>query len=404
MSHPASATDTGIVADGDAVSAFRAVAFGERPGRFDVTLAGDRIVDIEPSAADASSEWLALPAFVNFHAHVDRAFTASGQRPDSLAAAVAAAKAARATASVEDIRGRARRLFERSVAHGTASIRTHTDVDPVAGMRSIEGVLAAAADVADAIDVEIVAFANAAADPAADGTRGLLASAVRLGAKVIGAVPAMYERPSASATALLDLALDLGVAVDFHLDEHLDPGSTVIEHVIDATVERGLAGRVVISHACVLSMLDDSAVARIFEKMARARMILSVQPALNLYLQDRGGRSPRRRGLPPVLEALRAGVEVRFGTDNVRDGFFPFGDADPLDECYVGILGSHLESTPQSLAAICGGRSALAAGDLADVVLIPALSFDDALARRPSGRLLVRRGRIVRARSLNSGQ
>ncbi|MEP7300253.1 MAG: amidohydrolase family protein [Caldimonas sp.] len=404
MSQPASATGTGIIAGGDSVGAFRAVAFGDRPGRFDVTLAGERIVDIQPSADGAAPGWLALPAFVNFHAHADRAFTASGQRPGSLAEAVAAAKAARATASVQDIRARARRLFERSVAHGTAAIRTHTDVDAVTGMRAIEGVVAAAADMADAIDVEIVAFANAAADPADVGTRGLLAAAVRLGATVIGAVPAMCERPAASAAALLGLALDLDVAVDLHLDEHLDPGSTVVEHVVDATVERGLEGRVVISHACVLSRLDDSTLARIFEKMARARMILSVQPALNLYLQDRGAGSPRRRGLLPVLEALRAGVEVRFGSDNVRDAFFPFGDADPLDECYVAALATHLESTPRLLAATCGGRSGLAVGDVADVVLIPALSFDDALARRPSGRLLVRGCRIVRARPLNSGQ
>jgi cytosine deaminase len=125
-----------------------------------------------------------------------------------------------------------------------------------------------------------------------------------------------------------------------------------------------------------------------------------VQPALNLYLQDRGAGTPRRRGLAPVVEAVRAGVEVRFGSDNVRDWFYPFGDADPLDECRIAVLGTHLEDPDRLVAAMCGGRSALRIGDHADIVLVGADSLTDALARRPSGRVLLRSGR--RARPLPS--
>jgi cytosine/adenosine deaminase-related metal-dependent hydrolase len=92
---------------------------------------------------------------------------------------------------------------------------------------------------------------------------------------------------------------------------------------------------------------------------------------------------------------LQAGVDVRFGTDNVRDSFLPFGDADPLDEGRLGVLGAHLEEPGSLLAAMCGGRRALAVGDAADVVLVPADSLDDALARRPPGRVLVRGGRVA---------
>jgi cytosine deaminase len=380
---------------GGALRNFSGVALGDRPGSFDIELRGEKIASITPSAGDAPAEWLVLPAFVNFHTHANRSFAAPSRRPVSLADAVAASKFERAAASVDDVCARAGRLLQRAVAHGTALIRTHTDVDAATGMRDIEGVLGAAAGVADAIDVEIVAFANAAADPARVETRELLAEALRKGATLLGAVPAMYERPLASAEALLDLAADLGVQVDVHLDEHLDAAAIVLEQVVDASMERGLEGRVAISHGCVLSVLQDAAVARILDKMAAARIKLVVQPALNLYLQDRGDRSPRRRGLAPVQEALRAGVEVRFGSDNVRDWFFPWGDADPLDEAYVGALAAHIDAPEPLLAAVCGGRSGLRAGERADLVLIPARSFDDALARRPGGRLLVRRGRLV---------
>ncbi len=373
----------------------RGVALGERPGSFDISFGAGKIVSITPSGRDQPAQGLALPAFVNFHAHADRSFAAPGKRPASLADAVAAARAERVAASVSDIQARAHRFLSRSVAHGTALVRTHTDVDTAIELRAIDGVLAAAAEIGDAIDVELVAFANASADPVLRVSRDLLTAAVRRGAKIIGAVPALCERPLASAESLLDLARDLHVDVDLHLDEHLDVSSAVLEAVVDAVVRRGLEGRATFSHCCVLSVMDDATVTRVLEKMALARIVLSVQPGANLYLQDRGVGSPRRRGIPPVLQAMRAGVDVRFGTDNVRDWFIPLGDADPLDEGRLGVLGAHVEGPGELMAAMCGGRRELVVGDSADVVLIPADSFDDALARRPPGRMLVRGGRVV---------
>jgi cytosine deaminase len=387
---------TWLLSDDGGVQMLRSVALGERPGSFDLALDGGRIARIAPSRSRAPCEWLALPAFANSHAHADRAFAAPARRPGSLADAVKASRAGRATASVEDVRSRARRLFERSVVHGAASIRTHTDVDAATGLRAMEGVLAAVADMRGALDVEIVAFANAGADAARPATRDLLRQAVRLGATHLGAVPAMHEHAGRSIDAVLALAAELGVGVDFHLDEHLDAASSMLERVADATLERGLHTRVDVSHACALSVLDDAAAARILDKMARARMTLIVLPALNLYLPDRAG-GPCRRGLPPVHAALRAGVPVRFGTDNVRDWFFPFGDGDPLEAGFIGALAVQLDAGDELIAAICGGRGALREGDSADLVLLPAQSFDDALSRRPGGRVLLRRGRPVPA-------
>lgn len=372
------------------------VALGERHGCFDIGFESGRIASIAASAGNEPPRWLALPSFVNFHAHADRSFASPDARAASFKDAVAAAKADRATAGINDIRKRAQRFLSRAASHGTSRVRTHTDVDAAIGLRAIEGVLAAADAAGDAIDVELVAFANAAADPAADATRELLTAAVRRGAKLVGGVPALYDRPLASTASLLALARDLGVDVDLHLDEHLDAEAAVLESVVDAVVAHKLEGRVTFSHCCVLAVMNPAAVGRVLQKMALARITLSVQPGANLYLQDRGLGSPRRRGIAPLLDALRAGVDLRFGTDNVRDWFVPFGDADPLDEARLGMLGAHVEDRCQLMAAMCGGRRGLAVGDSADVVLVPADSFDDALARRPAGRVLIRGGRVVR--------
>src|SRR5439155_17751921 len=177
-----------------------------------------------------------------------------------------------------------------SIRHGVTRVRTHTDVDAVTGMRAIDGVLAAARDRRHAIDVEVVAFATAAADPALPQTRALLAQAVARGATVIGSVPALSADPAAALAATMQLASELGLAVDLHLDEHLEAGRMLVAKAIEITRALDLRGRVTLSHACTLSCLDLAALERVLEDMADLRIELVALPELNLYLQDRGTR------------------------------------------------------------------------------------------------------------------
>jgi cytosine deaminase len=96
-----------------------------------------------------------------------------------------------------------------------------------------------------------------------------------------------------------------------------------------------------------------------------------------------------------VRELISAGVKVRFGTDNVRDWFYPFGDGDMLETAVAGAIATHLDDPVDLTGAVCGGRPAIAEGEAADLVLIPASSFGDALARRPAGRIVFKNGRQV---------
>ena len=118
-------------------------------------------------------------------------------------------------------------------------------------------------------------------------------------------------------------------------------------------------------------------------------------PETNLFLQDRGDATPRRRGLTLVRELISAGVNVRLGTDNVRDWFFPFGDGDMLDTALFAAVSAGVDDDASLLAGLCNGRAALAPGEPADFVLVPASSIEDALARRPAGRMVFKAGRQV---------
>ena len=115
------------------------------------------------------------------------------------------------------------RLFERSVEHGVTRIRTHTDVDPVVEMRSMEGVLAAKQRMGEGLDVDIIAFSTSKNDLAEPHALDRLERAVAMGADLIGASLNASADPPRALAALFDLAERSGLGVDLHLDEHLEP-------------------------------------------------------------------------------------------------------------------------------------------------------------------------------------
>jgi cytosine/creatinine deaminase len=371
------------------------VALPGRTGAFRVTLRDGSIGTIRRGGQTGDAAWLALPGFTNLHAHADRAYTVQSFRPRSLADAVAAAAAARARFTAADVAARATRLFERSVEHGVSRIRTHTDVDPVVEMRSMEGVLTAKRRMGERLDVDIIAFSTSKNDLAEPHACERLARAVAMGADLIGASLNASTDPSRALTALFDLAEQSGLPVDLHLDEHLEPDQMLAGMVADAIIARGLQGRVTLSHLCALATLGMAAASALIEKLARAGVTVVALPAANLFLQDRGERSPARRGVTLVRELLAAGVPVRSGTDNVRDWFYPFGDGDMLETALFATVAGHLDDQAELVGAICGGRCTVAEGERADLVLLRASSFDDALARRPAERVVFKAGRQV---------
>jgi cytosine/creatinine deaminase len=359
-------------------------------GTFELDIADGQIATIRP--IDAERPRLALPAFADLHVHADRAYAGGPRPPRSLADAVELVTEVKRASTEEAVRERALRLLRRALAHGTLRVRTHVDVDELVDERALRGVLAARAELAGRVDVEIVAFGTKLCDPADDDGRRRLVSAVEGGADLVGAVPAFHANPEASIAAVLALARELGVRADLHVDETTDPSSLRLEQVADETLALGLEGRVSASHCCSLASVPEAAARRTIEKVAAAGITVMAQPALNLYLQDRGDRTPRARGVTLVRELLDAGVEVRFGSDNVCDVFYPYGDADPLESAFLAALTAHVDDEDVLLAGICDGRTRIEAGDPADLVLLDAGSVREAVARRPDARTVVRAG------------
>ncbi len=372
-------------------AAYKDVALPTRPGQsFDLHIEAGRIAAIKPAAGPA--RWVALPPLADMHLHANRAFTLGPELPRDFEHAVALVAEMITSFDTAAYERQARRLFSRLVDKGTAVARTHADLGRVVGLDALQGTLAARAAFADRLDVEIVAIASHEDDPADPATAALLREARAAGADLLGAVPAFYADPARSIDAILDLAVELDCGVDLHLDEHLDAARSQSGHLAASTRRRGLAGRVTLSHGCALSVLDAADRQRVVAAIAEAGITVVALPTTNLYLQDRGHGHPTVRGLTAVGELVAAGVDVRVGSDNIQDAFYPYGSGDLLDVAALAATAAHLEDAAALLRTICAGRAGLSAGDPADFLLVPGAQLSEILADRPAGRLRLRRG------------
>src|SRR5262249_19514132 len=195
------------------------VIMPDREGRFSISLRDGRIAEIEPGRHDGSSRaWLALPCFANLHAHADRAFTVTSFRPRSFADALAASAKGRAAFTAADVERRATMFFERSLAHGVTRVRTHTDVDPVVEMRSIEGVRAAKAAMAGRVDVDVIAFSTSRNDLSRPDAVARLRDALDRRPDFLGLSINSAADPKRAIDVVLDLAEQASLPVDLHID------------------------------------------------------------------------------------------------------------------------------------------------------------------------------------------
>jgi cytosine/adenosine deaminase-related metal-dependent hydrolase len=338
-----------------------------------------------------------LPGFVDAHMHLDKTFWGEPWRPHSagptLADRIENERRLRRELRLSPAR-QAERLVRQAVSRGTTHIRTHVDIDTEIKLANFEGVMEARERVKALASIQIVAFPQSGV-MIRPGTVDLLEEALRDGAELIGGVdPAAIDRdPAGQLDAIFRLADRFGAGVDIHLHDPGDLGALEVRMIADRTRTLGMAGRVSISHAFCLGMVDEAERARLLELLVEQRIAIMTN-------------APGDRAFPPIRRLREAGIRVFSGSDGVRDAWTPFGTADMLERAFLLAYRSGLR-TDEGLAltldiVTAGGAGIIGldgygieVGCAANLVVIPGETLGELVVARPARSLVIRDGLVV---------
>ncbi len=340
---------------------------------------------------------LLMPAFVEPHCHLDKTLWGEAWQPGPGAQSLRGwiDNERRVLASCKTpIAVRAGRLMEHMLCFGTTAVRSHVDVAPDMGLAHVEAMLALRHDWAELLDLQLVAFPQQGL-LSRPGTLDLMRQALALGVETVGGLdPAGVDGdPDGQLRAIFDLAGEHGRGIDIHLHDKGELGAWQINRIADYTKASGLYGRVMISHAYCLGMVEERELGAIGERLSELGISLMTT-------------APGDVAVPPAARLTELGVNICCGSDGIRDAWSPFGNGDMLERAFLTAyrfdwsrdseFALALECATSRAARAIGltGRG-LAVGDCADFLMIDAVSPGDALCRRPQRRSVVRHGRLV---------
>jgi cytosine deaminase len=311
---------------------------GAEQAVIDIGIAQGKIAAIEPNLA-AEGETIDLrgrlvsPGFVETHIHLDKSCIldrVKSEKGDLEEAIVEAAKAKR-TFTPEDVHARAVRTLEKAILQGTTHMRTHLEVDPGVGLRSLEGVLPLIKQYDWAIDLQICVFPQEGLlnNP---GTDELLVESLDRGCRAIGGAPYVDSDPIGQIDRIFELARKYDVDIDFHLDFGPTAEGMTYEHVCRRTDEYKYGGRVAVGHVTKATSLSPEACDAMAKRMAAAGVAMTVLPSTDLYLMGRQHTADYNvtRGVVPAHRLLHHGVNCSLSSNNILNPFTPFGDCSQL--------------------------------------------------------------------------
>jgi cytosine/creatinine deaminase len=353
---------------------------------------------------------LAQPAFVEPHIHLDTTQTAgqpAWNQSGTLFEGIERWAERKAMLTHEDVKQRAWQTLKWQIANGVQYVRTHVDVsDP--SLTALRAMLEVKQEVAPWVTLQIVAFPQEGIMSYPNG-EALLEEALRLGADVVGAIPHFEftrEYGVESLHKAFALAQKYDRLVDVHCDEIDDEQSRFVETVAALALKLDMGAKVTASHTTAMHSYNGAYASRLFRLLKMSGINFVANPLVNIHLQGRFDSYPKRRGITRVKEMLEANINVCFGHDDVFDPWYPLGTANMLQVLHMGLHVCQLMGygqiddglkliTSHSARTLNLTDYGLAAGNSANLVILPAESGFDAVRRQTPVRYSIRQGAVI---------
>ncbi|MCC6868825.1 MAG: amidohydrolase family protein [Burkholderiales bacterium] len=376
----------------------------------DIGIDAGRIAAIAPRI-DADCERLDVggrlvaPGFVETHIHLDKSciLDRCNIERGTLDEAIAQVSQAKRAFTPDDVFARASRTLEKAIAQGTTRLRTHVEVDPVIGLKGLEGIERLTAAYRWAVDIEICVFPQEGLTNY-PGTEELMREALARSARVVGAAPYTDADPHAQIDRVFRMARDFDADIDMHLDLGDSSAGMDTEYVCAMTEKHRYGGRVAIGHVTKMSFLPPDRFAALAKRLADAGVAVTVLPATDLFLMGRQQTHSQVRGVLAAHHLLHHGINCSLATNNVLNPFTPFGDASLLrmanlyaNVCHVGTREGMRDSfdmitrRPAQLMRV--PDHGLAEGCAADLVVLDCTTPEEAVAELATPLFAFKRGR-----------
>ncbi len=386
------------------------IAGAENEPPVDIGIEGGRIAAIEVGLAAEGEEIdvggrLVSSGFIEPHIRLDKSCLLDRCQSveGTLEEAISEVAKAKQNFQPDEVRARAVKTLEKCILQGTTHIRTHLEVDPVVGLRSLDGIQPLVEEYKWAIDLEICVFPQEGLlnNP---GTDELMIEGLKRGCHVVGGAPYTDSDPPGQIDRLFEMAREFDVDVDMHLDFGNTPEGMTIEHVCNRTEEYGYGGRVTVGHMTQLSTLEVPELERITRRLADAGVAVTVLPSTDLYLMGRHQDHSVLRGVVPVHKMLRHGVNCNLSSNNVLNPFTPFGDCSLIrmanlyaNVCQVGQIDDTIECfdmvTRRSADLLNLDDYGVEVGKSADLVVIDNKDRQSAVAELSQPLMGLKKGR-----------
>lgn len=373
-----------------------------RPGINSEGIEGLEVID--------ANGMLAAPTFVNTHMHFDKAYTALAGREstvETLEDSIHIMHDIKRRYTVEDVKARAERAIRECVMYGTTKLRTNVDIDNMANLVGLEGVLAAKEACKDICDLQVIAFPQEGIY-ANEGTEKLMWQAMEMGCHVVGGMPAaewLDEHARSHVDLVFEIAEKYNVPIDMHIDQSKDMFDRSLEYTAWLTMQKGWGPRVTGGHCTSITYQNQSHAIKVMKLIKESGMnICTNTQVLAIMGID---AEPRTRGVTRIREMVDMGINVATAQDTICDGFHLYGTGDPLDYGLVGAYTAQY-NTPGTAKLIFdmltynsakifdpGAKYGIEVGNDADLNLLDADNIQEALRTRASRPYILRRGRVI---------
>lgn len=344
------------------------------------------------------------------HTHLDAALSAGEPRwndPGTLAEGWRIWEDLRESVTKAEIKERATETIYWLVSNGVTRVRTHVDTT-YEDLTGVEALLELQDELSEIVEIQTVAFPMSGLFADAQN-EDLLTEALEMGVDVVGGIP-HNERTRGDGVkevhTVMDLADRYDRPLDLHIDESDDPSSRFTEVLASEAIYRNCGHRTTASHVTAMHSYPNSYASKLVGLIAQSGMSVVTNPPVNAVLQGRHDDYPRRRGHTRIDELQEAGVPVGVGQDDIVDGWFHYGDGDPLTALYILLHYAHMHGRKdvetlwrmmtESNAAVWGDDDpGLSEGVPGSLVVYDSATPFEALRVRPVRPLVLKDGDVV---------